>query len=138
METLRVIFVAVGLLAGGIACGHAHVRSYEKLSLDEKIALQDSEQRVANYDQQLANLDRARLHHRISAADYDWDSKQLVFCIRGESLFQNAILVRESDLPQRARDVLETMEHGVLMVPVGVGYVVAACPQVLSFLTCIH
>ncbi len=128
----------MGLFAGGIACGQAHVRSFEKLSLDEKIALQDSERRVIAYDQRLAELDRARFHHRISSADYDWDSKQIVIYIQQESFFQNAILVRDSDLPERAKAVLATMEHGALMVPVGIGYAVAACPQVLEFLCCIH
>jgi len=129
-------FLAFGM--GSLSTAHAMVRSYEKLSMEEQIALQESERRVAIYDRELVTLDRARSHHKIAADDYQWSTQQLVFCIQQESLFQNTILVRRSDLPQRAKDVLETMEHAALAVPVGVGYVIAACPQVLQFLACIH
>jgi hypothetical protein len=129
-------FVVFGTVGSSIA--KAMVRPYEKLSMEEQIALQESERRVATYDRELVALDRARSHHKIATDDYQWSTRQLVFCIQQESLFQNTILVRRSDLPQRAKDVLETMEHAALAVPVGVGYVVAACPQVLQFLACIH
>jgi hypothetical protein len=138
MKASRVMIVAVLLFTSGLVGGHAAVRSYAKLSVAEQVALQESEHRVATYDQRLVALDRERQRHRISAGDYQFANDQLVFCIREESLFQNAILVRKSDLPYRAREVLGTMEHAVLMVPIGVGYVVAACPQVLEFLACIH
>jgi len=129
-------FVVFGTAGSSIA--RAMVRPYEKLSPAEQIALRESERRVTLYDRELVTLDRERVHHKISADDYQISTQELVFCIQQESLFQNTILVRRSDLPQRAKDVLETMEHGVLAVPVGVGYVVAACPQVLQFLACIH
>jgi hypothetical protein len=139
MRRLAVFLVAIAAFGmGGMSVVQAAVRSYEKLSVAEQIALQESEERVSHYDLELRALDRERLHRKISADEYQWDTSELTFCIQQESLFQNAILVRRSDLPQRALDVLGTMEHGVLMVPVGIGYVVAACPQVLEFLTMIH
>jgi hypothetical protein len=138
MKPLPVVLMAVVFLVGGAVCGQASIRPYDKLTLDEQIALQESERRVAIDDRQLEALDRERSHHKISAENYQWMSEQWVLCIRQESLFQNAILVRRSDLPERARAVLETMEHAVLAVPVGVGYVIACCPQVLEFLACIH
>ena len=136
LAVLLLALVVFGLL--GISISHAAVRRYEKLSVAEQIALQESERRVTLYDRELVTLDRERVHHTISADDYQLSTQELTFCIQQESLFQNTILVRRSDLPQQAKDVLETMEHAVLAIPVGVGYVVAACPQVLEFLACIH
>ena len=136
LAVLLLAFLALGL--GGTSVCNAAVRHYEKLSAGEQIALQLSEARIVKYDQELTLLERERRDHRISTDDYKWKSTTLVFYIQQESLYQNSILVRRSDFPQRAEDVLETMEHGLLIVPVGVGCVVAACPQVLEFLTMIH
>ena len=130
------VLVAIGW-GGAFRCAAA-IRPYEKLSVAEQVALQESERRVCIYDRELQTLDHQRARRKISAGDYEWSTSQLTFCLQQETLFQNAILVRRSDLPQRAKDVLETMEHGVLAVPVGIGCVVAACPQVLEFLACIH
>jgi alanine dehydrogenase len=138
MRSSRVVLVMAVIFLGGLVNSHASVRPYKKLTLDEKVALQESERRVDIYDLQLRSLDRQRVHHKISAEEYRWSNQQLVLCLRQESLFQNAILIRGSDLPLRARDVLETMEHGVLIIPIGVGYVIECCPQVLELLACIH
>jgi alanine dehydrogenase len=139
MRRFGVLFLAVFAFGlAGASMASAAVRHYEKLSLDEQIALSESESRVVAYDRNLVTLDRERRHHQISADAYQWKSSALISYIGQESLFQNAILVRKSNLPQNAREVLETMGHGLLMIPIGVGYVVAACPQVLQFLACIH
>jgi hypothetical protein len=138
MRHLVVILVAFLVFGAAEPVANAAVRPYAKLSVDERIALQESERRVAVYDKQLLALDRERARGKISLDDYRWANQQLVLCIQQESLFQNTILVRQSDLPDRAKAVLETMEHGVLMIPVTIGCVVASCPQVLQFLACIH
>ncbi len=139
MPRFAVFLLAVFALgmAGTSVCSAA-VRNYDKLSFQEQTALHVSEQRMVIYDQELATLDRQRAHRRISADEYQWKSDTVVFYIQQEAQFQNAILVHGSDLPQKAKDVLETMGHGLILIPVGVGYVVAACPQVLNFLALIH
>ena len=47
-------------------------------------------------------------------------------------------MVHDPENGQRARDLWESIQHAVLAVPVGIGYVVGACPQLLQFLTLIH
>ena len=134
------VFLLAGLAFGvvGLSDVQAAVRPYEKLSIGEQVALQESERRVCIYVQELRTLDHERNRRKISADDYQWYTSQLTFAIQQESLYQNAILVRRTDLAQQTKDVLETVEHGLLAVPVGVGYVLAACPQLLTLLTAIH
>jgi hypothetical protein len=139
MPRLAVFLLAVLAFGmAGMSVSTAAVRPYAKLSVQEQIALQVSEQRVVLYDEELATLDRQRAHRKISADEYQWKSDTVVFSIQQEAQFQNAILVHGSELPQSTKDVLETMGHGLMMIPVGVGYVVAACPQVVQFLALIH
>lgn len=118
MRGLRVISVALVLLTSGFVSGHAGVRAYKHLSQSEQMALLESEQRLALYDYQLLSLDRDRKRGKISAEDYAWTSNQLTELIREESLYQNAILLKKSDLPQRALEVLGTIEHAAILVVV--------------------
>jgi hypothetical protein len=139
MHALRVSLAVAILFSGGIVAGHASVRSFDHLTLNEKMALEESERRVAVYDHELLTLDHDRARHKIMTDDYRWRSEQLTTILREESLFQNAILVRSSDLPERARDLLETLQHAALAVPVGIGYVVGICPQFfLGLLASVH
>jgi len=138
MPRLRVSLFLVALLAAGMVSGHAEVRSFKRLSLDEKMALEESERRLAVYDQELLSLDHKLAAGHLSKESYRMESQELMLVIREESLYENAILVHDSDLPQRARDLLETLEHVALAVPVGIGYVIARCPQLLMLLAAIH
>jgi hypothetical protein len=126
----RALFLTafLALAMAGTSLGTAGVRPYTKLSTQEQIALQASEQRVVLYDKELATLDRQRAHRKISADEYQWKSDTVVFYLQQEAQFQNAILVHHSELSQSAKDMLETMGHGLMMIPVGVGYVISACP----------
>lgn len=138
MRLSRVNLILMTLLIGSMISGHASVRSFDKLSLNEKMALEESERRLAVYDQQLLSLEHDRNTGRISKNSYHQETQQLTEIIREESLYQNAIIVRDPELPQRARDLFETLQHAVLAVPIGIGYVIGACPQLLQFLTLIH
>ena len=62
----------VALLLAVVAFGwggnaEAALRAYEKLSVGEQVALQESERRVCVYDRQLQTLDHERARHKISS-----------------------------------------------------------------------
>jgi hypothetical protein len=138
MRLSRVSLALVALLTAGLVSGHAEVRSFNKLNINEKMALEESERRMVIYDQELRTLDQQKARKKISAENYRNETEQLTLVIREESLYQNAILVQDPQLPLRARDLLETLEHAALAVPVGIGYVIGACPQLLELFALIH
>ena len=114
MKVSRLILVSAIFLADGIVCGHAAVRSYDKLSLDEQLALQESERHVVVYDRELLTLDSELKHHKVSAYDYRWQSQELVSYVIGEASFQNDILKErpislDLELPDGATKVLRTV-----------------------------
>jgi hypothetical protein len=139
MRRLRVSLVLAVILAGGMTSGHASVRSFDKLSLNEKMALEESERRVTVYDKELVALDRKRSQKKIAPAYYQTETQQLTELIREEALYQNAIIVPDPEVARHAREILETMEHAVLAVPVGIVYLIAIIgPQSLPALAMIH
>jgi hypothetical protein len=115
MRRFAVILLAIVAFGmGGASICAASVRPYEKLSVGEQIALQESERRVCVYDRELQTLDRERAHRKISADDYEWSTSQLTFCIQQESLYQNGILKGrpisvDVELPDGASKVLRTV-----------------------------
>jgi hypothetical protein len=116
-------FAALGMIS---PCSAA-VRNYDKLSFDDQVALQVSEQRVVKYDEELTVLDQQRRQHKISADDYEWKSATLVYYIQQESQFQNAIMVHKVDLGQKTINFLEDAGTVAIAIPtytlIGVGYV---------------
>jgi len=139
MRRLRVSLILSVILVGGMISGNASVRSFDKLNLSEKMALEESERRVPVYDKELVALDRQRSQKKIAAAYYQTETQQLTELIREEALYQNALIVHDPELARHAREILETMEHAVLAVPVGVAYVIAFIgPQPLPALAAIH
>jgi hypothetical protein len=114
MKTSHVIVMAFVFLAFGVVGGRAGIRSYDKLSLDEQLALQRSESQVVVYDRELMTLDRQLKHGRISAYDYQWHTQELVSYVNEEASLQNNLLKErplslEIDLPEGATKVLRTI-----------------------------
>ncbi len=120
---------AMVLLLSAVAMSpaHAEVRSLNHMSAGERIAMLESQDRLAIYDREMIQLESQLRHTKISRSDYNWKAQQLTAVIREESLYQNSILLKKSDLPQRARELLETVEHVAIGIPVGVAYLAAYC-----------
>jgi hypothetical protein len=126
------------LLMAVASPGRAEVVPYTKLSVSCQLALEESERRMVIYDHELEKLDQKRCKGRISKNNYQFEQQQLLLLIQQESLYQNAIMVHDPRLLQRAKDLAGTMEHVVLIVPMGIGYVIGKCPQLLELLALIH
>jgi hypothetical protein len=114
MRTSHVILAAFVFFTNGFVAGHAGVRSFEKLNLDEQLALARSESHVGVYDRELLTLDQELKHGKISAYDYQWQTQELVTYINTEVYYQNAILKErplslDVELPEGATKVLRTV-----------------------------
>jgi hypothetical protein len=117
MKAFLLFLMTTVLIASGTVRGHASLRPYEKLTLDEQIALQESERRLILYDQKLQALDRELHRHKISIQDYKWMNGDLTVLIAQESAYQNSLLIKKSDLKERAADLLRTIGTVAIAVP---------------------
>jgi hypothetical protein len=117
MKAFLLFLMTTVLIASGTVRGHASLRPYEKLTLDEQIALQESERRLILYDQKLQALDRELHRHKISIQDYKWMNGDLTELIAQESAYQNSLLIKKSDLKERAADLLRTIGTVAIAVP---------------------
>jgi nitrogen fixation protein FixH len=137
MRSVRVILIAMFFL-GALVASHAEVSPFNKLNVNERLALEESERRLAVYDQELSALDRQRSKGRISQAYYETETQQLTLVIREETLYQNAIIVHDPQLAHKAKDLFETIQHVAVAVPVYIGigaaYVVGMCPGLLGMI----
>jgi hypothetical protein len=137
MKFLRAILWAL-LLMAVVSPGRAEVVPYSKLGVSSQIALEESERRMVVYDHELQKLDQKRAKGRISKQDYQFQEQQLVLLIQQESLYQNAILVRDPKLAQYAKGLGESLEHAGANVLMALGYVIGKCPQILECFAFIH
>jgi hypothetical protein len=137
MYSFRVILIAM-LLLGGIVSSHAEVRPFNKLTVNEQVALEESERRLAVYDQQLSALDHQYKKGHISKAYYETGTQQLTLVICEETLYQNAIIVHDPQLAQKAKDLLETIQHVAIAIPVyigiGAGCILGMCPGLFGLI----
>ena len=99
---------------------------YDDLSLDQKMALQRSEQRLATYDRALQALDVAREKGKISRRDYAYDQHDLVAFIGCEARYQNDIMTDDRPFPpEETREVMENIAKYAILVPAFIIGVVA-------------
>jgi hypothetical protein len=95
----------------------ARVRSLNDLSALQIAALQESEQRLATFDLRLQELDHAHRVGKISFRTYSRKSKELTDLIADEAEFQDCILTKQSDLPEKADKVLATVGKFAVEAP---------------------
>ena len=117
------IFLAISVMA--ILCvpaaARASVKSFNELSSEQILALQDSEQRMLIYDRALTVLDQEKKAHRIGAKAYQYREHDLVGYIAEEASFQNAILIKEKtassiDLGEIAQKAAGPMEEAAMVI----------------------
>jgi hypothetical protein len=107
----RAVLLSLALLviAGGASRLDAKVIPYRKLTADQRVALQQSELRLATYDRALQALEVARKRGKISRIEYGYEKHDLTAFIAAEARFQNDILI--DDRPFPPEDVREVMEN---------------------------
>ncbi len=119
------IFLAAMLLftAGFSTSAHAKVRRARDLTLDEVLALQRSESRMATYDRALQALDVARSQGKISRREYGYEQRDLVAFIGAEARYQNDIMIDDRPFPpEDTRVVMENIAKYVVMAGEAIGY----------------
>lgn len=114
---LALTLLMLVILTGMTSPVSASVRSYRDLSLDEKIALQASEKRLAQLDAALQSLEYKHQHRKISSSDYHWTHHDLVAFISEESNFQNGILIRPRGMSEDTRELLNNIAYYSVVVP---------------------
>jgi hypothetical protein len=122
----RAVLVTLVLLGltGFFSRAEAKLIPYRKLTPDQRLALQASEQRLATYDRALVALESARRHGKISRTEFHYEEHDLVAFISAESRFQNDILIDDQPFPpENVREVMENIvKYGVIYPAMVIGY----------------
>ncbi len=100
-----VILFASGLL-GRV---DAKVIPYRKLTVEQRTALEASEQRLAIFDRRLQALDRERHLGKVSRVEYGYEAHDLTAYIMAEARFHDDILIDSRPVPPE--DVREVVEN---------------------------
>jgi len=109
------IFAGLALLA--FLPARAELRRANDLDPSERVKLQESEKRLAIYDQTLRYLDYQRSRHRVSRQDYAFQQRELISFINAEAVYQNGLLTRTSTFPEESREVIENIAKYSIEIP---------------------
>jgi hypothetical protein len=122
---MRIMLPRMVFLAGCCFLGlgfffpaQASTKSYRSLTTTEKLALDESQQRLIILDHALQSLDDRFAHKKISHTDYAYEKHDLTAFISAEARFQNALLKKDDALiSEGAREVLENIAKYTILVP---------------------
>ena len=109
---LGIIFATCTAMAASGA-----VKKYKDMTLDEQLALQRSEQRLALYDRSLIALDGALKHKKISLQEYSYEERDLNALIGAEAKYENDLMTKTSTFPEESREVMENIAKYAILVP---------------------
>jgi len=135
MRRPAVFFVALLVVwIGASSLGTAAVRSFRKLSVTERVELQQSEQRMAMLDLALGSLEPALKQKRISRREFTYEERDLTSYIAAEAKYQNDILTKDSGFAEDAREVAQNIAKYATYAVGGILYLAARCaPAGISF-----
>jgi hypothetical protein len=123
MKWLRLILIAGVALTGAMPV-QATMRRITDLTFDERQQLQESEKRLAIYDQTVRWLDNQWTHHRVSRQDYLFKQRELNSFINAEATYQNELLVKTPTFPEASREVMQNIARYAVIGPAYIlGYV---------------
>ncbi len=112
----RIILVML-ILAVGFIPASASVRPYGSLSVQEKLALEQSEKRLQTLDQALESLELNYEQKKIRARDYAATKHDLTAFISAEAQFQNDLLVKSPEMTEDHREILQNIARYAVLVP---------------------
>jgi hypothetical protein len=110
---------------GSSKAGGAVVKSFNDLSVSQRVAVEESESRLITYDRALQEVEIALKHKKITQQEFNNETRELTAFIVGEARFQNEILIKKFIFPEDAREVLENIAKYTILVPAGIAMVVA-------------
>jgi hypothetical protein len=118
-----VLFVVSGLFCRV----EAKLIPYRKLTAEQRMELEASEQRMSTFDRTLQALESARKHGKISRKEYGYEAHDLTAYIAAEARFQNDILIDSRPVPpEDVREVMENIvKYGVVYPAMVIAYVAA-------------
>lgn len=125
------LVIIFALCTAGLADGS--VRKYQDLSLDEQLALQRSEARLALYDRTLIALDDELKHKKISRREFSYEERDQKAFIGAEANYQNGILTKTSTFPEASREVMENIAKYTILVPAVIAGIAAKALAGSSF-----
>jgi hypothetical protein len=103
---------------------NAKVIPYRKLSMDQRLTLEQSERRLETYDRALQVLERDWRKGRVSRTEYGYEEHDLTGYICAEARFQNDILISNGPCPpEDVREVMENIEKYATYAGAGILYV---------------
>jgi len=105
--------------------GEASIRPYRKLTTDQRIALEASQDRLARLDSALHDLARNYARKRISARDYAYYEHDLTCYIAAEAQFQDELLIKPPGLAEDQREILQNIAKYAVLVPLFLAELVA-------------
>ncbi len=122
------------LISGMVSRVEARVIPYRKLTLEQQMALDESERRMGIYDRALQALDRERKHGRISRGEYGYESHDLTAYIAAEARFQNDIMISDQPFPpDSVQEVMANIvKYGVVMPAEVIGSIAIRCAPMLN------
>lgn len=114
------------LLVSGMACRvEARLIPYRKLTADQRLQLETSEQRLGIFDRKLQALDLALRHHAISRTEYAYEAHDITAFIAAEARFQDDLLTdNQPFLSDDSQDVLANIvRYGVIYPAEAIAYI---------------
>jgi len=118
-----------GLALFSFLPARAELRRANDLNPSERTKLQESEQRLAIYDQALRYLDDQHARHRVNGQDYAFQQRELISFINAEAVYQNGLLTRSSTFPEEAREVMQNIAKYSIEIP---GYIILMALRALG------
>jgi hypothetical protein len=110
----------LALLASGIGSSSASgsvVKSFNALSVSQRLAVEESERRLIIYDRALQQVEIAWKHKKITQQEFDYETRDLTAFIGEEARYQNEILIKKFIFPEDAREVLENIAKYAIEIP---------------------
>jgi hypothetical protein len=115
----RAIFMAAVFAGAWVFApsAQAATRSLRELSVNDRCALEASQQRLGIFDRELAALDLRYARRKIGSRDYGYEKHDLNALIAGEAKFQDDLLTRSPGLSEDTREILENIAKYTVLVP---------------------
>jgi lipopolysaccharide biosynthesis regulator YciM len=122
----RAVVASLVLLVVSSLCYRveAKIVPYRKLTDQQRLQIEASEQRLEVFDRKLQAVEVARRHHQISRAEYGYEVHELTAFIADEARLQDDILIDNHPLlSDDAQDVMSNIvRYGIIYPAEAIGY----------------